>query len=155
MRCYASDPRWRIREAVAMALQRLGDEDMPALLRTMQDWCEGNLLEKRAAAAALCEPRLLERKEDAQQVLEILDRITDSITKIDDRKSADFLALKKGLGYCWSVATVALPEVGKSLMEKWFASLDKDVLWIMKENLKKQRLIRTDADWVELWKDIL
>jgi HEAT repeat protein len=28
----AADPRWRIREAVAMALQRFGDADLPALL---------------------------------------------------------------------------------------------------------------------------
>ena len=35
LRPLASDPRWRIREAVAMALQRWGDADMPALLAEM------------------------------------------------------------------------------------------------------------------------
>jgi len=38
--------------------------------------------------------------------------------------------------------------VGKPLMEKWLASNDKDVRWIMNENLKKARLIRMDAEWV-------
>jgi hypothetical protein len=34
------------------------------------------------------------------------------------------------------------------MMERWFASDDKDVLWVMKENLRKKRLIRMDAQWV-------
>ena len=59
LRTLASDPRWRIREAVAMALQRWGDADMAGLLAEMADWAAGNPLEQRAAAAALCEPRLL------------------------------------------------------------------------------------------------
>jgi hypothetical protein len=34
-------------------------------------------------------------------------------------------------------------------MENWFSHDDKDVRWIMKENLKKKRLARLDAEWVE------
>ena len=37
-RSFAADPRWRTREAVAMALQRWGDADMSALLAEMQSW---------------------------------------------------------------------------------------------------------------------
>lgn len=55
----ASDQRWRIREAVAMALCPLGERDMDALLQEMEGWSTGNLLEKRAAVAALCDPSLL------------------------------------------------------------------------------------------------
>ena len=57
LRDCANDPRWRVREAVAMGLQRWGDADMPALLKAMSDWAKGTLLERRAAAAAVCEPR--------------------------------------------------------------------------------------------------
>src|SRR6266545_5707740 len=32
LRTYASDPRWRIREATAIALQAVGDQDMKILL---------------------------------------------------------------------------------------------------------------------------
>lgn len=84
-------------------------------------------------------------------VLRILDEITASIQSVEDRKSDEFKALRKGLGYCWSVAVAALPEEGKKRMERWFSSDDKDVLWIMRENLKK-RLTRMDAEWVERWK---
>lgn len=150
LRQCASDPRWRIREGVAMALQRLGGVDMDALLREMEQWSKGSLLERRAAAAALCHPELLREEGHASRVLQILDDITTSLLKVEDRKSEELRVLRKALGYCWSVAVVALPEEGKSMMEKWFASDDKDVIWIMRENLRKKRLIRMDAEWVGL-----
>jgi hypothetical protein len=149
LRPFASDPRWRIREGVAMALQRLGERDMDMLLREMEEWCGGNLLEKRAAAAALCEPRLLSHKEHAERVLHLLDQITASLLSGANRRGDDFQALRKGLGYCWSVAVAAYPAKGKELLEKWFSSTDPDVRWIMKENLSKNRLLRMDATWVQ------
>jgi 3-methyladenine DNA glycosylase AlkC len=151
LRVYASDPRWRVREAVAQALQTFGDADMDALLTRMEAWSQGSPLEQRAAAAALCEPRLLAEPAQVERVLRILDRITASLLEAGDRKSAAFQALRKGLAYCWSVAVAAHPEAGKPLMEKWLASDDKDVRWIMKQNLKKNRLARMDAAWVARW----
>ena len=56
LRVFAGDPRWRLREAVAMALQRQGDIDMARLLSEMRDWAKGTPFEQRAAAAAVCEP---------------------------------------------------------------------------------------------------
>jgi len=49
------------------------------------------------------------------------------------------------------VAVAALPEVGKPLMEKWAARRDADVRWIMRENLKKNRLVRIEAAWTKKW----
>jgi hypothetical protein len=152
LRTLASDRRWRMREAVAMALQRFGDVDMEQLIVAMQAWSQGAALEQRAAAAALCEPRLLGSAKHAQAVLETLDRITSGIEATANRRGEDFLALRKGLGYCWSVAVVALPEKGKAMMEKWMGRADKDVRWIMRENLKKARLARMDEEWVENWR---
>ena len=145
LRTLASDPRWRIREGVAMALQRWGDANMAALLAEMTDWAAGNPWEQRAAAAALCEPRLLKDPAHAAAVLRILHEITASIEQVTDRKSNAFKTLRQGLGYCWSVAVAALPDAGKPLMEKWLVSHDPDIRWIMRENLKKNRLVRMDA----------
>ena len=89
---------------------------------------------------------------DARAVLGILDQITAGIEQIENRRSEEFLTLRKGLGYCWSVAVVALPVEGKILMEKWLVTSDKDVRWIMKTNLKKARLARMDAAWVKKWR---
>ncbi len=63
LRACASDPRWRTREGVAMALQRVGRVDMDLLLDKLEDWATGNWLEMRAAAAGLAEPALLQRRE--------------------------------------------------------------------------------------------
>jgi len=149
LRKCASDPRWRVREGVAMALQRLGDTDMRRLLSEMQRWSQGNFLEMRAAAAALCEPRLLKQKECAKLTLGLLDRITASISSANDRHTDEFMALKKSMGYCWSVAVAADSAAGMPLMEHWFSTTDKDIRWIMRENLKKKRLERMNAGWVQ------
>lgn len=152
IRAHASDSRWRMREGVCMALQRWGDIDMAGLIVEMAKWATGNFLEQRAAAATLCEPRLLGDAGEALQALRILDQITTSITEIGDRRSDSFIVLRKGLAYCWSVAVAALPEAGEPLMEKWFTSSDKDIRWIMKQNLEKKRLSKVDGGWVQYWK---
>jgi hypothetical protein len=153
-RC-ASDPRWRSREAVAIALQRWGRVDMDALLAEMVQWSQGSLLEQRAAAAALCEPALLTDAMHARATLRVLDAITGSLLSVQDHRSDAFRALRKGLGYCWSVAVVALPETGKPMMEKWFASTDSDIQWITRQNLRKKGLARMDAEWVVHWSERL
>lgn len=152
LRFLASDPRWRTREAVAMALQIYGEKYMDELINQMEEWVDGNSYEKRAAAAALCEPRLLKQKEQVSRVLIILDHITESIIKIEDRKDEGFKALRKGMAYCWSVAVAQNPEEGKKMFEKWTCCHDKDINWIVRENLKKDRLNRMDEGWVEKMK---
>ncbi len=151
LRKQASDPRWRTREGVAMALQMYGLKHMDLLLNEMEKWARGGMLEQRAAAAALCEPVLLGDKAQVARVLTILDEITSSLLQVSNRKSDEFKALKNGLSYCWSVAVAAYPAEGKKMMEKWFSSKDKDIRSIMKENLKKKRLERADQAWVKKW----
>jgi hypothetical protein len=130
-------------------------EEQRKEIEEMGRWSRGSFLEQRAAAAALCEPALLHRPDQVERVLQILDEITTALTTVQNRRDDDFKVLRQGLGYCWSVAVVALPAVGQPLMEKWLASLDKDVRWIMKENLQKKRLARLDPDWVEQSKALL
>ncbi len=140
LRELAADPRWRVREGVAMALQRIGRESMPHLLAEMRAWAEEGPFIQRAAAAGLCEPALLKRPEDAVHVLEILDRITASVTAAGDRRNEGFKVLRQALGYCWSVAAAAAPENARTYFEKWLRSTDKDVAWIMRSNLSKARV---------------
>jgi hypothetical protein len=149
IRSWANDPRWRVREGVAMALQRLGDADFAVLLRTLTPWCDGSPLERRAVVAGLSEPRLLRRKEDASAALLLVEKVLRSVIQEDDRRSSDFLALRKGLGYGWSVMVAALPEKGKPATERWLDCRDPDVRWILKENLEKNRLLRMDPVWVQ------
>jgi hypothetical protein len=151
LRTYASDPRWRVREGVATALQLVGDVDMPFLLHEMSLWSEGNWLEKRAAAAALAEPRLLKQAQAAREALKMIEAITLSVAKAENRTNEAFKTLRQALGYCWSVLVAALPAEGKQIMEKWLVSEDKDIRWVMRENLKKNRLLKADPLWVAEW----
>jgi hypothetical protein len=65
-----------------------------------------------------------------------------------DREDEEFRVLRKGLAYCWSVAVASCPQEGKQRFESWLDSPDKDIRWIMRENLKKKQLWRMDAEWV-------
>jgi len=150
LRKYASDARWRIREAVATGLQLAGDQNMELLLSEMQKWSKGNWYEKWAAVAAFAEPRLLKEPKYTRKVLRILDEITASMQNAPGAKDEAFKVLRQGMAYCWSVVVAALPEAGKPLMEKWSDSQDKDIRWMIRENLKKNRLIKMDADWVKV-----
>ena len=152
LRPYASDPRWRTREGVAMALQRLGKKNMGKLLEAMAIWSTGNWYEKRAAAAALAEPVLLKNEIEALWALHILDGMTVSMENSADAGSEGFRVFQQGLGYCWSVVVAAAPAEGKRLMEKWLACNDRIIRRVMQENLKKNRLVRMDAAWVEKWR---
>ena len=152
LRRYASDPRWRLREATAMALQRLGKADMNRLLEIVENWSQqGNWLEMRAAAAAVAEPILLHDPVQVARALDLHDAITTALAQAVDRRSEDFKILRQGLAYTWSVVAAAQPQIGLKRMERWLQSSDPDVRWLMKENLKKKRLIRIDTAWVDTW----
>ena len=151
LRMYASDERWRVREAVAIGLQYVGDADMLLLLDRLKVWLAGNWYEKRAAAAALAEPRLLKDTDITQRVLAVFDQITADIASSPLPHDESFKVLRQAMGYCWSVAVAALPQDGKPLMQRWLRSSDPDVLWVMRENLKKKRLQKMDAGWVARW----
>jgi len=149
LRPYASDGRWRIREAVATGLQLAGDQNMGLVLKEMKKWSKGTWYEKRAAAATLAELRLLDQPKHIKQVLQILDKITASMEEAGKTKDESFKVLQKAMGYCWSVAVAAMPETGKPVMETWLHSQDKHIRQVMRENLKKNRLIRMDPKWVK------
>lgn len=143
VRRHASDERWRVREAVAMAMQRLGDADLPRLLGLVRDWADDpDPLVQRAAAAAICEPRLLTTPDAAAAAVEVCRRATESLVRrpADQRRDAAVRTLRKGLGYCWSVAVAADPAPGLAAFAELAATDDPDVAWIVRENRSKKRL---------------
>jgi hypothetical protein len=152
LRELASDPRWRVREGVAIALQHLGRHSMPRLLAEMEKWSSDGPYLQRAAAAGLCESSLLTEPEHVTRVLRILDRITKSLAASSTRKGEDFKVLRQALGNCWSVAAAAQPEAGRPLMEKWLRSTDRDIAWVMQSNLSKARMGALGPSWIAKWK---
>lgn len=151
LRALADDPRWRVREGVAMGLQAIGDADFAALLALARDLAaSGSPLQARAAAAGLCEPRLLRRAPDrAVATVAVLDASTALLaaTPARERRADGFKALRKGLGYCWSVALAEAPPSARTSFERLAESDDPDVRWVVRENLRKSRLARADPEW--------
>lgn len=138
----ACDERWRVREGVAIGLQLLGDSDPAVVFALVLRWVDDpRPLVQRAAAAAVCEPRLLRTPEAAAVAVEVCRRATAHLaaTPAAKKKLPDFRVLRQALGYCWSVAVAADPEPGLAA----FATLDTsdhDVAWIVAENRRKKRL---------------
>ena len=153
LRAHADDSRWRVREAVAMALQHLGADDFQGLATAMAGWARGSCSTPCGGRRAL-RAVLLTDPPRVQAVLGVLKQATDGVPSAgpDQRRSDEFKALRKGLGYCWSVAVAAAPEVGRPAFRLWWrrrrTSGDRDLRWIARENLRKRRLERLDADWV-------
>lgn len=145
LREHATDPRWRVREAVAMALQRLGDADLQRLLRLVTTWAgDPHPLVQRAAAAAICEPRLLATANAASRAVGVCAEITSALAArpAAERKDAGVRTLRQALGYCWSVAVAADPAAGLPRFHELTGYGDRDVDWIVRENRKKARLAR-------------
>lgn len=143
LRGHAADERWRVREAVAMALQRVGDADLPRLLGLVERWAaDPDPLVQRAAAAGICEPRLLGTPAAAKCAVDVCAHATAALEArpASARRDAAVRALRKGLGYCWSVAVAADPSAGLPRFRALASSTDADVQWIVRENSRKARL---------------
>jgi hypothetical protein len=144
LRDHARDERWRVREATAMALQRLGDLDLPRLCDIVEDWVEDpDPLVQRAAAAAICEPRLLGAPGAAAMAVRVCRRATDLLVLRPPvtRRDPHVRTLRQALGYCWSVAVAANPGPGLVAFHA-LDTADPDVAWIVRSNLSKKRLAR-------------
>lgn len=140
LRSLASDPRWRVREAVAMSLQGL-IVDRPATVRDLETWVSnGGWLEMRAVAAGVAEPKLMKIAGFAGTALALHRGILARVAGSEDRRSEGFVALRKCLAYSISVVTAAAPKEGLLFLRELADAVDPDLLWICRQNLKKNRL---------------
>ncbi|MGE0138054.1 MAG: DNA alkylation repair protein [Ilumatobacteraceae bacterium] len=141
----ASDHRWRVREGVAMAVQRAGDADREQAFAIAERWAlDPDPLVRRAAVAAVCEPRLLDDHDHAMRALALLDRVTADLAASPNagRWNPGVRTLRQALGYAWSVAVAAAPEDGLRCFGALTGCDDPDVQWIARENCRKARLKR-------------
>ncbi len=161
LRRNAADGRWRVREAAAIALQRWGDGDMDALVAEMAAWSRDGWLVQRAVVAALAEPRLLRDASHAPAVIAIFDAVTQSTIDAasSTRRNPDYGVLRQALGYGWSVLVACRPDDARQPFERWLAAAertrDKDLLWMARQNLKKNRLLVLDRVWAASWSERL
>jgi len=154
LRVMTGDPRWRVREAVCMALQYLGRRDFASAATIARQWAAGTPLEQRAAIAALAEPDLIADPHAAAAALDLIRAVTAAyLAGPRPRRSEDLRVLRQALGYCWSVILAARPTGGQeefvALVDEALAPPgDPDLLWIVRQNLSRKRLERLDPQWV-------
>jgi hypothetical protein len=142
LRRAAGDPRWRVREAVAIALQRWGDADLEAMHAEVARWASESLLEARAAVAAVAEPRLLRSPDAVRRAATILDSATRNLAAAPRPRGEPGRVLGAALGYGWSVAIAASPAVALPSFEAWATRDDPDVRRLVRENLTKARFVK-------------
>jgi hypothetical protein len=145
MKLFSCSESWRVREGVAMALQRL----LPVIPQdTIQFLIElatkGNCFQQRASIAAIAEPSLLRDQAMIDAALAMQRFVLVRLHELSNngRKRDDVRALRQALGYTLSVVTAATPEKGFALMRECAEWKDPDINWILRENLKKKRLAK-------------
>lgn len=152
----ASDARWRTREGVAMGIQKLMAKQSQNTLKELESWIDKNdWLAMRAVAAGVAEPALLKDESIARGALELHKKIFAKILATRERKSNEFKTLRQALGYSLSVVICAIPKEGFEYMQHIITSQDADILWIIRENSKKNRLIKNFPNEVAAIKKLL
>lgn len=147
----ASDPRWRVREGVAMGFQRIAEADFDAARRVFDDWLPGaGLLARRAILASLAHPPILGEPGRAAYCLAVAERIVADLMGLppDTRRDESFRVLRQGLEYAISVFAARDPEGGFALLERLARSGDPDARRIAKANLGRARLAKPYPDRV-------
>jgi hypothetical protein len=153
----ANSPLWRIREAAAMGLQRMlahaWDSTIRRLRRRMLD---ASALEWRAIMAGVAEPALIETRDHALDALDLHYEALVYMRQVPSemRRAETFRVLRQALAYSVSVVVAAVPEPGFAQMRAWAQWNDPDILWLLRENLKKKRLDKW-PDEVEAVRQIL
>lgn len=143
LRSSANDPRWRMREAVCFGLQRMLARRGPDVFMALEAWLpDGSLLELRAAAVTVAEPASLQTRKFAVSALQVHRMIIERLHGAPDRDTENFKTLRKALGFSISVVVQATPDQGFAFLAELAASQNPDVLWIVKQNLKKNRLVK-------------
>lgn len=145
MKIFACSKSWRVREGVAMALQRM----LSVIPQTTIEFLlalatKGNCFQQRASIAAIAEPPLLQDRPLINAALAIQRFVLVRFHELSNvvRKREDVRALRQTLGYTLSVVTAATPEKGFALMHECAEWNDTDINWILRENLKKKRLAK-------------
>ncbi|MDD5419150.1 MAG: hypothetical protein PHV57_04820 [Methanomicrobiaceae archaeon] len=156
LRDASEDQRWRAREAAAIAVQRLLESRPDETLAALEGWIEqGTWLEMRGAAAGLAEPALLADAKTAQSALKLHRKILVRVLTAGERTTDEFRTLRQALGYTLSVVISALPGDGFTYLRQLAVLDDPDIRWIVRENLKKNRLAKKYPGEVEAVRTVL
>jgi hypothetical protein len=139
----ARDRRWRVREGVALGLQRLAERDPMGFSEALDAWRgEPDPLVQRARVAAVCEPTLLADPTLAALAIEVCAEATATLQAAPDRRAEAVRVLRQTLGSGWGEAVAADPVHGLPAFRALEHDEDPDVAWIVWANRAKPRFVR-------------
>ncbi|MFX1515178.1 MAG: hypothetical protein ACFFC6_02635 [Promethearchaeota archaeon] len=139
----ANDSRWRIREAVANGIQELLIVNRDETIEEIKTWIfDDQWLLMRGVVTGVADPKLLQDDHLSNQALKLHKMVLNQVMSCNNRKREDFRILRKGLAYSLSVVVQSNPEEGFTYLKELATSQDNDILWILKQNLKKNRLTK-------------
>lgn len=149
---FANNSNWRLREAVAMAFQRIEEQDFGVIHSLFNTRIkDASLLEMRAIIAALAHPPILKHEPNTVFCLEVSEIVLNKVVSlgVNQRKTEEFRVLRKGLEYAVSVFVAPLPVQGFAFLAKWAKANDPDIKKILRSNLGKSRLTKKYEEQVE------
>ena len=127
----AADGRWRVREVVALALQRLLDADWDRTVRVLLAWAAADdALVVRAAAAAVAEPPLLRSEDRWAAAAQVQRRAVERLRAYpaQARRVPPVRVLRQALGFTVSVVVAASGDF--ALLEDMATSGDPDPIGV-------------------------
>lgn len=137
-----NDGRWRVREIVTESLKIIAINSYSEFQKIIDSIYKPTLLEQRAIVATLAHPIILKTNSQIEYSLRALDNILKNFSKLDSKKDIeDYKALKKGLSFAPSVIVAASPVEGFDILKKYI-NINKNTNSVIKENLKKSRLLK-------------
>lgn len=139
-----NDKRWRVREIVTESYKRIGIHSYGLLQDEFNSILNEPLtpLEVRGILATVAHPELLKSSQQLNFSQKILEQSFNYYLAFNNEKftKEDKLILKKGLSFAPSVIINKNPDEGFLFFNTLVLKDDKDVMRIVKENLKKKRL---------------
>jgi len=152
----SNDGRWRVREAVCFALQRLLYRYGAPFSHYLEQWAQtGTPYELRAAAVSVADPPLLDNTDFAFKALYLHRLVFSRFQKYDNVDREARRVLVQGLSFSLSVVVTALPEAGFDFMADLAHIDNKDIQKILKTNLAKDRLNAKYPEHVRRISDLL
>lgn len=150
LRAAAADPRWRMREAAALGLQRLGELDTPGLVALLSSWLpDSSDLRLRLVMVTAAHPPILDDAGVRALGWDAAERALERVRRRQTEDAETLRILVAALSFAPSVYAAAEPREGFRRLGRWAEAREVAVKKLVVANLRKARLAKRYPDECE------
>jgi len=150
LRAAAIDPRWRMREAAALGLQRLGELDTPGLCALLRPWlADASDLQLRLVMVTVAHPPILDDAGVRAVGWDAAERALERVRGHHTEDAETLRILVAALSFTPSVYAAAEPREGFRRLARWAEAREVAVKKLVVANLRKARLAKRYPDECE------